>query len=206
LTCCLAAAWQGVENSCSQFKVVVAFDTPKRGRAGWIYQLLQRQTMEYYPVRDARTRAMANISKPGARACFTPAISSLVFAVIVATLPLTIAAQTHMWYLMAPDEKVVSNPRVAIRMEHGPVMGPLDFTARAKFSSRAECEPARQQLVTAWRQDSVIKRGSWDRYGFTSPSIFIRCVRADDPQLKKSNTGADAPQSMETFVNRPSHR
>jgi hypothetical protein len=111
-----------------------------------------------------------------------------------------------MWYLMAPDEKVVSNPGVAVKMEHGPVMGPLEFTTRKKFSSRAECEPARQKLVTAWRQLSVIKRGSWDKYGFTSPSIFVRCIRADDPQLKNSTAGADALPSMETFVNRPSHR
>jgi hypothetical protein len=53
---------------------------------------------------------------------------------------------------------------------------------------------------------SVIKRGSWDKYGFTSPSAFVRCVSADDPQLKKLRAGADDGRSMETFLNRPSHR
>jgi hypothetical protein len=147
-----------------------------------------------------------SMTKPDSRACYRHAISALVFATFVVTLPLTTAARAQMWYLMAPDEKVVSNPRVAIRMEHGPVVGPLEFTTRGRFSSREECEPERQKLVTEWRRLSVIKRGSWDRYGFTSPSVFVRCIRADDQQLKKSNASADALPSMETFVNRPSHR
>jgi hypothetical protein len=133
-------------------------------------------------------------------------MSNRMFSAIALTMLLATAAQAQTWYLMAPDEKVVSNPRVAIRMEHGPVMGPLEFTSRAKFSSRAECEPARQKVVTEWRRLSVIKRGSWDKYGFTSPSVFVRCVPADDPQLKNSHAGDGALPSMETFVNRPSHR
>jgi hypothetical protein len=130
----------------------------------------------------------------------------LVFTAVALTMLLVAAAQEQTWYLMAPDEKVVSDPGVAIRMEHGPVMGPLEFISRAKFSSRAECEPARQKLVTEWRQLSVIMRGSWNKYGFTSPSVFVRCVPADDPQLKKSHAGGDSLPSMETFVNRPRHR
>ena len=133
-------------------------------------------------------------------------ISALVFTAVALTMLLVAAAQEQTWYLMAPDEKVVSDPGVAIRMEHGPVMGPLEFISRAKFSSRAECEPARQKLVTEWRQLSVIMRGSWNKYGFTSPSVFVRCVPADDPQLKKSHAGGDSLPSMETFVNRPRHR
>jgi hypothetical protein len=143
---------------------------------------------------------------PNSGACHTRTLSTLVFAAIAVALPLTITAQAQMWYLMAPDEKIVSNPRVAIRMEHGPVLGPLEFAPRGRFSSRSECEPQRRKLVRAWRQLSVIKRGSWDKYGFTSPSIFVLCIRADDPQLKKSDGGAEALPSMETFVNRPSHR
>jgi hypothetical protein len=149
---------------------------------------------------------MANMTKPESRACYRSVMSNLIFATIAVTMLLATAAQVQTWYLMAPDEKIVSNPRVAVRMEHGPVMGPLEFTTRGKFSSRAECEPARRKLVTAWRQLSVIKRGSWDKYGFTSPSILVRCVPADDPQLKRLHTGADALPSMETFVNRPPHR
>jgi hypothetical protein len=133
-------------------------------------------------------------------------MSNLVFTAIGLTMLLATTAQAQTWYLMAPDEKIMSNPRVAVRMEHGPVVGPLEFTSRAQFSSRAECEPARQKLITNWRQLSVIKRGSWDKYGFTSPSVFVRCVPADDPQLKKPHAGADALPSMETFVNRPHTR
>src|SRR5437899_7391046 len=69
----------------------------------------------------------------------------------MAVMILAASAQAQSWYLMAPDEKIVGDPRVAIRMEHGPVMGPLEFVAREKFSSRVECEPARQQLVGKWR-------------------------------------------------------
>ncbi len=115
------------------------------------------------------------------------------------------ATQSQTWYLMAPNEKIVSAPEVAVRMEHGPVLGPLEFLTRARFGSRAECEPARLQLVNQWRQLSVIKRGSWNRYGFTSPSEFVRCVPADDPQLKRTG-GPDTPPSLETFINRPRRR
>src|SRR5215469_10815133 len=148
---------------------------------------------------------MANITTTGSRGWYRRVMSNLVFTAIVLRMPLIAAANVQTWYLMAPDEKVVSNPRVAVRMEHGPVVGPLEFISRAKFSSRAECEPARQKLVAEWRRLSVIKRGGWNKYGFTSPSIFVRCVPADDPQLKKHG-GPDTLPSMETFVNRPRHR
>jgi hypothetical protein len=131
---------------------------------------------------------------------------SLAFAATAVTLLCARAAQAQTWYLMAADEKTVSEPRVSIRMEQGPVMGPLEFTSRAKFSSRAQCESARQKLIGEWRQRSAIKRGSWDKYGFTRPSVFIRCVPADDPQLKKSRASGHASRSIETFVNRPSRR
>ena len=149
---------------------------------------------------------MANMTTPDSRVWHWSGESNLVLATIGIAILLATAAHAQPWYLMAADEKIVSNPRVAVRMEHGPVMGPLEFTSRGKFSSRAECEPARQKLVTEWRQLSVIKRGSWDKYGFTSPSSFMRCVSANDAKLKKSYAGSDAPQSMETFVNRPSYR
>lgn len=129
----------------------------------------------------------------------------LLFAATSITLLLTSVAQAQTWYLMAPDEKIVSEPRVAIRMERGPVVGPLEFISRAKFSTRAECEPAREQLVARWRQLSIIKRGSWDRYGFTSPSIFVRCIPANDPHLKKEG-GPESGRTMETFINRPRYR
>jgi hypothetical protein len=146
------------------------------------------------------------MTKAASKLWYRSVMSSPVFATIAVTMLLATAAQAKTWYLMAPDEEILSNPRVAIRMEHGPVVGPLEFISRGKFSSRAECEPARQKLVDEWRQRSIIKRGSWDRYGFTSPSIFVRCVPADDPQLKRAPSGAEAPPSMETFLNRPTHR
>jgi hypothetical protein len=132
-------------------------------------------------------------------------VASLAFATMMLAAPLATAAQTSSWYLMAPNEKIVSNPRVVIRMEHGPVMGPLEFMVRGQFSSRAECEPERRRLITEWRQLSVIKRGSWNKYGFHNPGIFVRCVPSNDPQLRKSE-GAEGSPTMETFINRPSYR
>jgi hypothetical protein len=145
------------------------------------------------------------MAKADFRRWYRNVMSNLVFMAIALTMLLVTAAQAQTWYLMAPDEKIISNPGVATRMAHGPMMGPLEFTSREKFSSRAKCEPARQKLITEWRQFSVVKRGSWNQYGFTSPSAFVRCVPADDPQLKLP-TGADGLPSMETFVNRPRYR
>ncbi len=127
------------------------------------------------------------------------------FSIVAAAVFLASAAHAESWYLMAPDEKLISEPRVAIRMEHGPVFGPIEFMPREKFASRAECEPRRQQLIAKWWRLSVIKRGNWDRYGFTNPSAFIHCIPASDPQLKRRG-GPDAAPSLETFINRPQHR
>ena len=155
---------------------------------------------------DAGVSHMAKITKAASPFCRRIATSLLAPAAIGVGILAATTCQAQTWYLMAPSEEIVANPRVAIRMEHGPVVGPLEFMSRGKFSSRADCEPARRKLITDWRQRSVIKRGSWDKYGFTSPSVFVRCVPADDPQLRSSHAAADAPPSMETFVNRPSHR
>jgi hypothetical protein len=141
-----------------------------------------------------------------ARVWYRRLMSTLALSAIALTTPLVAAAASQTWYLMAPDEKILSNPEVAIRMARGPVMGPLDFTTRGKFSSRDECEPARRKLISQWWQLSVIKRGSWNKYGFVSPSVFVLCVRGDDPQLKYSPAGAESLPSMETFVNRPHPR
>jgi len=149
---------------------------------------------------------MANMPKADSRRWYRGVMPNLVFSAVALTMLLVTAAQAQTWYLMAPDEKIMSDPGDTIRMERGPVMGPLEFTSRAEFSSRAECEPARRKLITEWQQLSVIKRGSWNKYGFTSPGAFVRCVPADDPQLKKSHEGANGLPSMETFVNRPSRR
>jgi hypothetical protein len=144
---------------------------------------------------------MANMATADSRVSPVSMIPKLVLATIALIILFTATVYAQTWYLMAADEKTISEPRVAIRMEHGPTVGPLEFTSRGKFAERAECEPARQKIVSEWRRHSVIKRGSWDRYGFTSPSVFTRCVPANDPMLKRA--GADAPPTMETFVNRP---
>lgn len=133
-------------------------------------------------------------------------IAILIMAGIMLAMRSAAASPAPSWFLMAPDEKILSDPKVAIRMEHGPVVGPLKFNSRGEFPSRAQCEPARQKLVTQWRQLSVIKRGSWDKYGFTSPSVFVSCVPADNPLLKRPHSDTEAPPTMETFVNRPQFR
>jgi hypothetical protein len=156
------------------------------------------------PRRQTDERRKMPNNKAFTRHSYSGAMHRVLFMSIALTIVSASAARAETWYLMAPDEQIVSNPRVATRMEHGPVMGPLVFTSRDTFPSRPQCESARQKLVTDLRQLSVIKRGSWDRYGFTSPSVFTRCVKSDDPMLKRSS--ADAPPSMETFVNRPQRR
>jgi hypothetical protein len=126
--------------------------------------------------------------------------SIAVFGTIALTMLSATVAQARTWYLMAPEESIVSEPQVATRMARGRVMGPFELKSLGKFSSRAQCEPERQKLVMEWTKRSVIARGSWGRYGFTSPSAFVRCVASDDPMLKKSPAGEP---SMETFINRP---
>ena len=128
----------------------------------------------------------------------------LLLAAIAMTMLSAVHAQAQTWYLMAPDEKIMSNPRVSLRLLRGPVVGPLEFTSREKFPSREECEPARRKLITEWRQQSVMQRGHWARYGFNSPSPFILCIPDNNRHLKRAS--ADTLPSMETFVNRPPHR
>jgi hypothetical protein len=130
---------------------------------------------------------------------------NLSFSIVGAALFLASAAYAESWYLMAPDEKIISEPRAAMRMEHGTVFGPVEFIAREKFASRAECEPRRQQLIGKWWRLSVIKRGNWDQHRFTTPSVFVRCISASDPQLKQRG-GPDVAPSLETFINRPQRR
>lgn len=153
---------------------------------------------------DERAMKTPNNRAFNPRRSYRAAMHRALFMSIALTIVSATVANAETWYLMAPDEKIVTNPRVAVRMEHGPVMGPLVFTSRDTFPSREQCESARRKFINDWRQLGVIKHGSWDRYGFTSPSVFIRCVKSDDPTLKRSR--ADAPPSMETFVNRPQRR
>ncbi len=123
---------------------------------------------------------------------------------IFATLSLILALNTKVhagpWYLMAPDLKVVTNPSVADRLHQGSRIGPLQFISQAEFGSRVECEPARDQLVEAWRKQTVNKRGGWDKYGITSPGGFVRCIPDTDPHLTKSSAGSKEGPSLEAYL------
>ena len=121
-------------------------------------------------------------------------ILALAFILVMAT-----AAHAGTWYLMAADLNDMSNPSVGERMSSGPRLGPLHLTSQAQFPSREECEPARDKLVEAWRRQSVVKRGGWDRYGITTPAVFIRCVADSDPHLKRR--GDSAPM-LEIYLNK----
>jgi len=89
---------------------------------------------------------------------------------------------------MAADAKVVSDPSVADRLVKGAVLGPLELSSRGEFSSREDCEPSRDQLIAAWREQGLILRGGWNKYGIRGPGDFIRCVPDTDPHLTKSTT------------------
>jgi hypothetical protein len=109
-----------------------------------------------------------------------------VFAAILLIPILATGVHAGTWYLMAADLKIVSNPGVSTRLYQGSRLGPLQLSSQGEFSSRVECEPARDKLIEEWRKQSVVKRGSWDKYGINSPGGFIRCVPDTDPHLTKS--------------------
>ncbi|HEY1849766.1 MAG TPA: hypothetical protein VGG60_01985 [Candidatus Binataceae bacterium] len=125
-----------------------------------------------------------------------------VFVAIGVVILLGTSAHAGTWYLMAADLKIVSNPSVASRLYQGSRLGPLQLTSQGEFSSREECEPARKNLVSAWRKHSPTTRGGWDKFGITSASAFIRCVPDTDPHLTKSPAaeGSKATPSMEIVL------
>jgi len=102
----------------------------------------------------------------------------------VMTVLLVTAAYAESWYLMAADEKVISDRKAASVMDKGAVVGPMRFTSTAEFSSRHDCETSRVKLVQEWRKQSIIARGGWAKHGFTTPNAFAQCVSASDPRLK----------------------
>jgi hypothetical protein len=131
-----------------------------------------------------------------------PAKAIRVFVAIGMVLVLGTNVHAGTWYLMAADLKIVSNPSVASRLYQGSRLGPLQLTSQGEFSSREECEPARKNLVNAWRKHSPTTRGGWDKFGITSASAFIRCVPDTDPHLTKSRAveGSEAAPSMEIVL------
>lgn len=102
----------------------------------------------------------------------------------VMTVILVTAAYAETWYLMAADEKVISDRKAANVMDKGAVVGPMRFSSKAEFPSRSDCEASRVKLVQDWRNQSVIARGGWTKHGFTTPNAFAQCVPASDPRLK----------------------
>jgi hypothetical protein len=107
---------------------------------------------------------------------------------IVAVVALLCARAAHAanWYLMAADEKAISQPDVAATMIKGSVTGPVRFTSRGEYESRARCESHRHKLVQSWRRHSIIARGGWAKHGFTSPNVFVQCISAADPRLART--------------------
>jgi hypothetical protein len=111
---------------------------------------------------------------------------SRILLAAVMTVLLTTVAYAESWYLMAADEKVISDRKAANMMDKGAVVGPVRFTSTADFSSRDDCETSRVELVQEWRKQSIIARGGWTKHGFTTPNVFAQCVSASDPRLKSA--------------------
>jgi hypothetical protein len=110
-------------------------------------------------------------------------------------------ARADTWYLMAADEKFMSEPEIATRMSRGSTVGPIHLASRAEFPSRDKCEAARPALIGDWRKRGVITRGSWNRHGFSSPDAFILCTSDADPRLAKSSVNAEPYRSMDLLLN-----
>ena len=100
-------------------------------------------------------------------------------------------AHAETWYLMAADEKALSEPNAGSVMSKGSTIGPVRFAARGDFSSRNQCESDRHKLVDDWRKQTIITRGGWTQQGITSPSVFAQCVSDSDPRLMKAPSGTN---------------
>jgi hypothetical protein len=108
------------------------------------------------------------------------------------TLMFAGAAHAENWYLMAADEKVLSDTQAASVMSKGSMVGPVHFSSQGEFNSRHECETDRHKLIHDWRKHSIIARGGWAKHGITTPNAFAQCIPADDPRLVKASAPADA--------------
>lgn len=110
---------------------------------------------------------------------------------IVAAVLFAATAHAETWYLMAADEKVISEPQAANMMSKGSMVGPVHFASQGEFGSRHECETDRHQLIHGWRKHSIIARGGWAKHGINNPNAFAQCVSDADPRLVKSAAAAD---------------
>jgi hypothetical protein len=100
-------------------------------------------------------------------------------------------AQAEIWYLMAADPNVISQPQAANVMSKGAMVGPVHFISQGEFNRRGECETDRHKLVHEWRQHSIIARGGWAKHGINNPHAFTQCVSDTDPRLAKSAAPGD---------------
>jgi len=112
-------------------------------------------------------------------------------ATALMALVLVGVAHAETWYLMAADEKDLSEPHAAGVMSKGSTIGPVPFAAHGDFDSRNLCESDRRKLVDDWRKQSIIAHGGWARQGITSPSVFAQCVSDSDPRLMKAPAGTN---------------
>ena len=109
-------------------------------------------------------------------------------------------AHANSWYLMAADEKKLSEPGVAAIMYRGSSVGPLSFVSRGAFKSRSQCELNRRKLIDDFRKRSVIAHGGWAKHGISSPSVFTQCVSDTDPRLVKMPAGGDGRPTMDILL------
>ena len=101
------------------------------------------------------------------------------------------AAYAETWYLMAADEKVISEAQAASMMSKGSMVGPVHFASQGEFNSRDACEADRHKLIHDWRKHSIIARGGWAKHGITTPNAFAQCISASDPRLVKASATSD---------------
>jgi hypothetical protein len=125
-----------------------------------------------------------------------PTVKKLFTAAALAALLIAQTAYAANWYLMAADVKTISQPHAASTMVKGSVAGPVHFTAQGESESREQCETDRHKLVQDWRRHSIVARGGWSQFGFTSPNVFAQCISADDPRLSK----ASGPPKMDILL------
>jgi hypothetical protein len=123
---------------------------------------------------------------------------------ILLAVPLLIffaaTARAESWYLMTADAKVMSESDIVTTLSQGSKVGPIPLKSSAQFPSRESCEAARPDVINAWRKDSVMAKGSWNRHGYSSPTVFILCISDNDPRLAKSPSSTENPRSMDLWL------
>lgn len=123
-----------------------------------------------------------------------------VLTAIAAVVLFAATAHAETWYLMAADEKALSQPQAANMMSKGSMVGPVHFSSQSEFNSRHECEADRHKLIHDWRQHSIIAKGGWAKHGINNPNAFAQCISGADPRLVKSAAAADVKPTMDILL------